>query len=92
MAPTNHQPAHRAARPVSGRRDLSSPSDSGDARFSFDLRDDDAPHAPLTIHWTRGLAADVSLRDFEESTVRRAYASFLERFDRLTPIGGGAAQ
>ena len=58
-------------------------------RFSFDLRDDDAPHAPLAIHWTRGLAADVSLRDFEESTVRRAYASFLERFDRLPPTDGG---
>ena len=71
--------------------DLSSPGDAGDSgdAFSFDLRDDDAPHAPLTIHWTRGLAADVSLRDFEESTVRRAYASFLERFDRLPPTDGG---
>ena len=68
--------------------DLSSPGDSGDV-FSFDLRDDDAPHAPLAIHWTRGLAADASLRDLEESTVRQAYASFLERFDGLTPTGGG---
>ena len=68
--------------------DLSSPGDAGDA-FSFDLGDDDAPHAPLPIHWTRGLAAGAALRQFEESTVRQAYASFLKRFDGLTPAGGG---
>ncbi len=62
--------------------------DSGDA-FSFDLHDDDAPHDPLAIHWTRGLAAGASLRDFEESIVRQAYASFLERFDKLLKAAGG---
>ena len=67
--------------------DLSSPGDAGDA-FSFDLDDEDAPHAPLPIHWTRGLAAGGSLRNLEESTVRQAYASFLERFDGLSPAVG----
>ena len=62
--------------------------DSGDA-FSFDLHDDDAPHDPLAIHWTRGLAAGASLRDFEESIVRQAYASFLERFDKLLKTAAG---
>ena len=68
--------------------DLSSPDDAGDT-FSFDLGDDDAPHAPFPIHWSRGLAAGASLRDLEESTVRQAYRPFLTRFDRLMPGGGG---
>lgn len=68
--------------------DVPSSGDSDDA-FSFDLHDDDAPHDPFAIHWTRGLAAGASLRDFEESTVRQAYASFLERFDKLLKAAGG---
>ena len=68
--------------------DLSSPGDAGDA-FSFDLDDDDAPHAPFRIHWTRGLAAGGSLRDLEESTVRQAYRPFLTRFGRLMQSTGG---
>ena len=68
--------------------DLSSPDDAGGA-FSFDVGEDDAPHAPLPIHWSRGLAAGASLRDLEESTVRQAYRPFLTRFDRLMQGGGG---
>ena len=71
--------------------DLSSPDDAGDA-FSFDLGDDDAPHAPLPIHWTRGLAAGGSLRDLEESTVRQAYRPFLTRFGRLMQGTGGGGE
>ncbi len=57
-------------------------NDDGDP-FSFDLPDDDAPHDPLAIHWTRGLAAGASLRNLEQTTVRQAYESFLARFDTL---------
>ena len=71
--------------------DLSSPGDAGDA-FSFDLGDDDAPHTPLPIHWTRGLVAGGSLRDLEESTVRQAYRPFLKRFDRLMQGADGGGE
>ena len=71
--------------------DLSSPGDAGDA-FSFDLRDDDAPHAPLAIHWTRGLAAGGALRDLEESTVLQAYRPFLARFGRLMQGADGGGE
>ena len=59
-------------------------SDDSDS-FSFDVQDEGAPHDPLVIHWTRGLAAGASLRDLETDvdTVRSAYAPFLGRFDRL---------
>ena len=32
-------------------------------QFSFDLDDDDAPHSPIPIYWTRGMAAGAALRD-----------------------------
>ncbi len=51
--------------------------DSMDYRFE----DDNAPHAPFTINWNRGLAAGSSLRNLEESSVNQAYWQFLERFD-----------
>ena len=56
--------------------------------FSFDLDDEHAPHAPLVVHWTRGLAAGTSLRLLERSTVEQAYAWFLKRFDRLMKVSG----
>ena len=62
--------------------------------FSFDLDDERAPHAPLAVHWTRGLAAGTTLRLLERSTVEQAYARFLNRFDRLMKVsgdGGGEA-
>ena len=59
------------------------PSDYSSDPFSFDLPDNDAPHDPLVIHWTRGLAAGASLRNLERTTVRQAYESFLARFDSL---------
>ena len=60
--------------------------------FSFDLPDEGAPHDPLVIHWTRGLATGASLRNLERTSVRQAYAPFLERFDSLVAFGnsGGA--
>ena len=51
--------------------------------FSFDLNDEEAPHHPLPIHWTRGLAAGTSLHDLEQTSVMQAYQSFLRRFDKL---------
>ncbi len=50
-----------------------SPDQSGD-RFSFDLDDDHAPHSPIPIYWTRGLAAGSSLR---EVGTPLAYLDFL---------------
>ena len=66
-------------------------SDDNDP-FSFDLLDDDAPHNPLAIHWTRGLAAGASLRNLDRTTVRQAYETFLARFDTLVAFdnNGGA--
>lgn len=49
-------------------------------QFSFDLDDDDAPHDPLCITWTLGLAASASLRNLEQASVTVAYTKFLERF------------
>ena len=62
--------------------------------FSFDVQDEGAPHDPLVVHWTRGLAAGASLRDLETDvdTVRRAYAPFLGRFDRLLRFGNDGAE
>ena len=51
--------------------------------FAFELQDDDAPHNPMPIHWTRGLAAGASLRHLEGTTVELAYGGFLARFDEL---------
>ena len=69
------------------------PSASPSDGFSFDLDDEGAPHDPVAIYWTLGLAAGASLRDLEWKTVEQAYSAFLERFDRLAGIGGhGEAQ
>ena len=65
-----------------------SATDSGEG-FSFGLDDEQGAHAPLVVHWTRGLAAGTSLRRLEQSTVEQAYTRFLERFGRLMAVGGG---
>ena len=62
--------------------------DVGDP-YSFDLDEEDAPHTPLPIHWTRGLAAGASLVDLQATTVFQAYGGFLRRFDSLVMDGGG---
>ena len=64
-------------------------SDDADP-FSFDLPEEGAPHDPLPIHWTRGLAPGVSLYRLHESTVSQAYAPFLHRVDRLPGLRAGA--
>lgn len=58
-------------------------ADPEDDFFSYDINDEHAPHNPLPIHWTRGLAAGTSLRNLERTTVGQAYSQFLERFDEL---------
>ena len=54
--------------------------------FNFALDDEHAPHAPLPVYWTRGLAGGSSLRDLDRAPVRQAYAQFLERFDELASM------
>ena len=49
------------------------PEHSGDP-FSFDLDDNDAPHSPIPIYWTRGLASGAVLRDVGRPL---AYLDFL---------------
>ena len=51
--------------------------------YSFDVKDEDSPHDPLVIHWTRGLAAGYSLVEMAGSPVNQAYREFLERFEKL---------
>ena len=57
--------------------------------FAFEVLEDQAPHDPLPIHWTRGLAAGASLRHIEGTTVEQAYGGFLERFDGLLHTNAG---
>ena len=57
--------------------------------FTFDLDEDGAPHDPIPIHWTRGLAAGASLRHFEDTIVARAYSRFLARIDQLVHVTRG---
>ena len=64
---------------------LSAPNASGD-EFSFDLNDKGAPHDPIAVHWTRGLAAGTSLRALERTAAWQAYAEFLLQFDRLAAV------
>ena len=66
------------------------PADESGDVFSFDLHDDEAPHCPIAIHWTRGLAAGTSLRNLRlTDPVAQAYAEFLARFDGLAGAAGG---
>ena len=65
--------------------------DAGDP-YTFDRDEEDAPHVPLPIHWTRGLAAGASLIDLEATTVFQAYRDFLRRFDGLLATGNGGRE
>ena len=60
---------------------------SGDFRdgYSFDVHEEGAPHDPIPVHWTRGLAAGASLSDLERerTTIQLAYQPFLKWFDEL---------
>ena len=62
--------------------DIMDPSGDSHDRFSFDLREDGAPHDPIAIHWNRGLAEGASLRD-PDWWKTAAYTKFLSRFDEL---------
>ena len=61
-----------------------SPSDE----FSFDLHEEDAPHDPIPIHWTRGFASGASLHRLEQQAVSQAYWQFFRRFDSIVDIAG----
>ena len=62
--------------------------DAGDP-YTFDRDEEDAPHVPFPIYWTRGLAAGASLIDLEATPVLQAYRDFLQRFDGLLMTGSG---
>ena len=66
--------------------DSVAPTDEPGDEYSFDLHEEGAPHDPIPIHWTRGLAAGVSLRHLEVQAVSSAYWQFLKRFDDLLRI------
>lgn len=57
--------------------------DPAAVRFVFARDDECAPHDPLPIVWSRGLAAGTSLRSPEQAPVSIAYAEFLRRFDQI---------
>ena len=63
-------------------------ADAGDP-YTFDRDEEDAPHVPFPIHWTRGLAAGASLIDLEATPVLQAYRDFLRRFDGLLVTSRG---
>jgi CO dehydrogenase nickel-insertion accessory protein CooC1 len=58
---------------------------AGDGPFSFDLNDEAAPHYPMPILWSSGVAALSSHRDLQMGWrwVSPAYARFFELFDAL---------
>ena len=64
------------------------PSESSGYEFSFDLHEEDAPHDPIPIHWTRGFSAGSSLYRLEQQTVSQAYSEFFRRFDAIVDIAG----
>ena len=68
--------------------DMEPSGDAGDP-YTFDRDEEDAPHVPFPIHWTRGLAAGASLIDLEATAVFQAYRDFLRRFDGLLMTGRG---
>ena len=63
--------------------DLSGAAGPAEDAFSFALQEENAPHAPLPIYWTRGLAGGASLRDLDRTPVKQAYTRFLRGFDQL---------
>ena len=68
--------------------DAGTPVEDG---YSFDLDEDHAPHNPLEIAWTLGLAAGASLQNLDEETVKLAYGRFLKSFDeRIYATGEGS--
>ena len=65
------------------------PDHSGD-HFSYDLEDEEAPHNPIPIYWTLGLAAGASLRDLAGSGVPFAYLDLVSCMDSLIEDRGSA--
>ena len=59
------------------------PSDETVSHFSFDLQDEEAPHDPLVIYWTRGFAYGASLQNLGQHPIHLAYGHFLSQFDTL---------
>ncbi len=60
--------------------------------FSFDLDEEGAPHNPMEIAWTLGLAAGASLQDLDEETVKSAYGSFLKSFEERVHTSGEGSE
>ena len=65
------------------------PADHSGEAFSFDLLEEDAPHHPIPVHWTPGLAAGASVHHLERTTVALAYQEVFNRFDKLADVNHG---
>ena len=64
-----------------------SPAGGYEDVFSFDLGDDGAPHRPIPVHWSRGLAAGTSLRDLRGTDFAiGAYGEFLAWFNNIIEL------
>lgn len=59
------------------------PQEGSGEVFSYDLYDEDAPHNPMPVYWTRDFAAGASLRNLDTTPVNLAYENFLKQFDKL---------
>lgn len=94
LTPVNDQPAYLASfreRSWDLFRDHlydAVKAEYGGSEFSFNLDDDDAPHTPLPIYWTLGLASGGSLLNLDETSLGGAYARFLSRFVASSMLQG----
>lgn len=69
------------------------PAATGDEdAFSFDLTDPDAPHAPVPIYWSQGIAALRRLDMLDEQLVTATFGRFLDHVDMLVARGSEAVQ
>jgi hypothetical protein len=61
-------------------------NESREDAFSFDLMDENAPHAPIPIYWNRGFASMTHLHALDETLVAAAFGRFLERIGAFVSI------
>jgi len=68
------------------RENLYDEADPGDPdAFTFDLRNEEAPHYPLPIFWTRGLQEfePTAIGGLDEQIARAALGAFMEEAERM---------
>ena len=72
--------------------DAPGPADGSKEGYSFDLREEGAPHEPIAIQWARAYAPGPVLNDWHLASVQEPYAEFLARFDKLLAGGRNGRQ